>query len=192
VEIDNTAPENVMNMWGKKIKVKKQADSTLMSYRMIMNQADLVKERIARAKKLKDEGAEDGDDDEGSLEGIPHPDAPASMDNSAAALFGFGGSNKKQDNSVSMDNSAAALFGFAGGNKRQENSIAMDNSAAALFGFGGGDKRKDNSVSMDNSAAALFGFGGGNKRQENSVSMDNSAAALFGFGAGVTQKSFCC
>ena len=132
VEIDNTKPENVMGMWGKTVKTKKIGNSTLMSFRMIQNQAEAVKERIAKAKQQA-EGEEDSDQE--SIKGIEEirETAPVGLDNSAAALFGFGGgagtsSAQAKSEPVNFDNSAAALFGFG---KAHESSSSIDLQKAA-------------------------------------------------------------
>jgi hypothetical protein len=51
VEIDNSKPENVMGMWGNTVKAKLPGPATTMSFRMIQNQAEKVRERIAKAKE---------------------------------------------------------------------------------------------------------------------------------------------
>ncbi|KAL3919706.1 MAG: hypothetical protein SGILL_003620, partial [Bacillariaceae sp.] len=130
-EIDNSVPQNVMGMWGDKVKAKKPGNSTLMSWRMIQNQNAKVKERIDRAKNGESSKEEVAEDSGGVKQ---------AFDESATALF-FAGTDKKGDkkaDSFSMENSAAALFGFGGGKdmSKASESVNMENSAAALFGFG--------------------------------------------------------
>ncbi|KAG7367278.1 hypothetical protein IV203_029949 [Nitzschia inconspicua] len=160
VEIDNSAPENVMTKWGETIKAKKPGNSTLMSWRMIQNQADKVKERIEKAKK----GAS-ADSEERIHIGEGKPEK-TSLDESATALFFSGGDPKSSETSTSfaMDNSAANLFSLAGDNKSSKDSTEfnMDASAANIFGVGSGDgsgkKVTSESINMENSAALLFGL----------------------------------
>jgi hypothetical protein len=181
VEIDNSKPENVMGMWGNTVKAKLPGPATTMSFRMIQNQAEKVRERIAKAKESaasekKQEAVIMDDSDTESIQDTfeNNEQATAGMDSSAAALFGFkGDTGIAKRESVSFDNSAAALFGFGGGggggkhSTPKDLSIGMDNSAAALFGkvkepstsIVINDHESSKSLTMDRSAAAMFGFG---------------------------------
>ena len=50
--IETSVPENLFGMWGKTVKAKKPTvDASMMSDRMLRNQADKIKERIEKARK---------------------------------------------------------------------------------------------------------------------------------------------
>jgi hypothetical protein len=172
IEIDNSAPENVMSKWGKTVKAKKPVNSTLMSWRMIQNQKEKVRERIEQAKRGGVLGEAEGEDCGDVMDGFHE---------SATALF-FDRGDKKGDKiseSFSMENSAANIFGFGGGKTKNSETASMDNSAAALFEFVGGNAlaKKTESVSLENSAANLFGHGGGDANSINSKSISTEKSA---------------
>lgn len=103
VTIEEAVPENVMNMWGDKIKAKKPGDPTMMSYRQRMNQVDKVKERIERAKLAK-RGQLSNSGNGGLQKG------GAEEDDAAALFFGGGNESAAASNGNGGDEAAAALF----------------------------------------------------------------------------------
>lgn len=61
VTIETTLlPDNVMDMWGEKIKSTKPGDPSRLTYRKRMNQADKVKERIERRNENNSRKTETG------------------------------------------------------------------------------------------------------------------------------------
>jgi hypothetical protein len=130
VEIDATAHEIDSSVWGKKLNVAKPGNSTILSSRVIQNQAEKVKERIALAKKLKErEGVED---DEKSLEELVHHGLsimPTTLNSSAADMFD---QKRASGDSVSL----AALFGFGPDHSNDHasaKSTIRENSMTAFF-----------------------------------------------------------
>ena len=210
VQIDNSKQENVMGKWGNTVKAKRPGPATTMSFRMIQNQAEKVRQRIAKAKESVqgDKPQRDRNGKDSDTESIPDINngiekTASHLDNSAAALFlGDGDTRTSMHESGSFDNSAAALFGFSGGDKSKNSSpkeksvskskygasmdLSMDLSAAAMFGFGAMDGsttenfRSSDIASLDGGKLTKSGVSKGGSKD---LSMDLSAAAMFGFGA---------
>jgi hypothetical protein len=183
-EIETTVPENLFGMWGNTVKAKKPtAEASMMSNRMIRNQADMIKQRINKARKeaaqAAGDHAEDGDD--ASDVGIK-----IDPDESASKLFFGSGKRNASEKSVGFgidaDESASKLFFGSGNRNASEKSVGIkidaDESASKLF-FGSGNKNaSEKSVSIkidpDESASKIF-YGKDNKDESDGKKSMNEA-----------------
>jgi len=178
-EIERSVPDNVMGMWGATVKSKKPNNATLMSHRVIKNQADRVKERIEKARK--EAGSVNNNhvgEDTYAIDGKP---GGIQVDEDTSASSSYFGQYGRQDSISMMDNSAAAMFGFHTTAKNEETEQNYKTESTT------NKSRRQNSISMDNSAAALFGLRATTKNEDEdeanlkseSVDADIAAAALF-------------
>merc|ERR1712238_69685 len=152
-------------------------NATLMSHRVIKNQADRVKERIEKARK--EAGSVNNNhvgEDTYTIDGKP---GGIQIDEDASASSSCFGKYGRHDSISMMDNSAAAMFGFHTNAKNEETEQNYKTESTT------NKSRRQNSISMDNSAAALFGLRATatvkNEDENNlkSASFDDDAAALF-------------
>jgi hypothetical protein len=150
VEIDVSAHEIDTSVWGKKLNVVKPGNSTFLGYRVIQNQAEKVKERIALAKKLKER--ESVEDDEKSLE-----EELDSVD--LAALFGFGpnhGNDNASAKSTIIENSMTAFFAAIPDSEEETNTEYVSSVQKEILSAPEGSKSgsdSDNSSSSDGISA---------------------------------------